>query len=1003
MQKMALLVLIVLCALFAQAQQAGHLVRHYTDEDGLPQNSIKAIAADEHGFVWLTTEDGLVRFDGRHFLNYTQGQLGLRTARFTTFAKSSSGNGLYAINIAGECVKIENGTARRSRVLPNLQLNYFFDEGTRAHRQRARSINSMPDIRLLNNPHFINASFAVNNGSYRYHRDTVFYYAADNNTIIGRSPFVTRTSTRFFTIGNKLYHLGTDGSVICFDGQRQTAMTLSGDICHTGSGTSPAAHIDLYWNNGSDHVLLYQNRSFYLARPDATGRTLHTTAVLRNVALPTEGMVSFYYDEAIGRLYLGHKTNGLYVIDRQHFRVLTAPKDNVYYGQIPYGPNAILTAPGTILYLSGESKPVPAMKQIGTDPYSLASDRQGNTWYKNGNRLYKFAAGLSTATQSWQLHAYIALLHAGKSGKLWIGMRDSALYTLDLNRPRASPQLYTYLPSPVTALLETSEGLYAGTGNQLYLLEHGSKQAQRVGNFAGKIVSFLLPDTVAGLWIATHGHGLFLLRDGHVYGFPLDAGRSLVNVHSIVADRQGYLWLSTNKGLFQMARADLLAYTRDSTLVPYYQYYDKKDGLFTNEFNGNSAPNGMMLPGGIISFPSMNGLVVFDPAHVKPTLPAAPLFIDKTELNEQEIGTDKLSALPRHFKQLQFTVSTPYMGHPANLHLEYALLHNGSAPLWVPVPEDGTITFTNLPSGRFELRVRKQKGFGAGNFVVTSSTFSVVPAWFETRWFYTGVAVMLLAIVWLVIRLRVRIVQKRNHELEQMVLEKTGELRRQTLAQNRILRAISHDVQTPLRYQVLIADMIKEAIATRELNNLTEPVNVLRDGMHQLDHMIGNLLGYMKLQNPSNATYNPEPVQLHLLVAEKLSLFEPVSSQNGTVIDNKVPVTLQVNTDRQMLAIIIHNLLDNAVKVTLNGRVQVTASVAEQRCTLTIGDTGPGLPVPLIQWFNSKEDMGVDDTMLRSPGMGLVMVKEIAAQLGLSVSVSAAPAQGTVFTIICPV
>jgi ligand-binding sensor domain-containing protein len=49
---------------FGQNQYTGS---QYTSENGLPQNSIKDIAADSDGFIWLATEDGLVRFDGRQF------------------------------------------------------------------------------------------------------------------------------------------------------------------------------------------------------------------------------------------------------------------------------------------------------------------------------------------------------------------------------------------------------------------------------------------------------------------------------------------------------------------------------------------------------------------------------------------------------------------------------------------------------------------------------------------------------------------------------------------------------------------------------------------------------------------------------------------------------------------------------------------------------------------------------------------------------------------------
>lgn len=56
----------------------GYTIRRYTDENGLPQNSIKAAAPDAYGFVWLATESGVVRFDGKDFRTYGKAEIGLK-------------------------------------------------------------------------------------------------------------------------------------------------------------------------------------------------------------------------------------------------------------------------------------------------------------------------------------------------------------------------------------------------------------------------------------------------------------------------------------------------------------------------------------------------------------------------------------------------------------------------------------------------------------------------------------------------------------------------------------------------------------------------------------------------------------------------------------------------------------------------------------------------------------------------------------------------------------
>ena len=61
--------------------QDKYTMTHYTADNGLPQNSIKSITADGYGFIWLATEDGLVRFDGHRFYVFNGSNLGVKSNR----------------------------------------------------------------------------------------------------------------------------------------------------------------------------------------------------------------------------------------------------------------------------------------------------------------------------------------------------------------------------------------------------------------------------------------------------------------------------------------------------------------------------------------------------------------------------------------------------------------------------------------------------------------------------------------------------------------------------------------------------------------------------------------------------------------------------------------------------------------------------------------------------------------------------------------------------------
>ena len=90
-----------------------YAVSHYNAENGLPQNSVKNIAKDSNGFIWFTTESGLVRFDGLNFYVFDKSNTPLRTTRFVDFQPDLAGqkNKIYAQNDDLQKLIIENGLA----------------------------------------------------------------------------------------------------------------------------------------------------------------------------------------------------------------------------------------------------------------------------------------------------------------------------------------------------------------------------------------------------------------------------------------------------------------------------------------------------------------------------------------------------------------------------------------------------------------------------------------------------------------------------------------------------------------------------------------------------------------------------------------------------------------------------------------------------------------------------------------------------------------------------
>src|SRR6185295_3125727 len=104
--------------------------------------------------------------------------------------------------------------------------------------------------------------------------------------------------------------------------------------------------------------------------------------------------------------------------------------------------------------------------------------------------------------------------------------------------------------------------------------------------------------------------------------------------HCIVEDSLGFFWISTNRGLFQVSKKDLLNYAQGNQQQVFYLYHDKEEGFYTNEFNGGCQPCAVKLANGYISLPSLNGIVWFAPAALNTILPDKNIFIDKIEIDQ---------------------------------------------------------------------------------------------------------------------------------------------------------------------------------------------------------------------------------------------------------------------------------------------------------------------------------------------------------------------------------
>jgi len=146
----------------------------------------------------------------------------------------------------------------------------------------------------------------------------------------------------------------------------------------------------------------------------------------------------------------------------------------------------------------------------------------------------------------------------------------------------------------------------------------------------------------------------------------------------------------------------------------------------------------------------------------------------------------------------------------------------------------------------------------------------------------------------------------------------------------------------------------------------------------------------------------PTPVAVDELLYQLAGEFESVAQARNIAL-NIEPVALVVTTDRTLFYQLLQNLVGNALKYTDQGEVAVTCTTGAEALTITVSDTGIGIPADkLDRIFDEYYQVDTQGAKRMGVGLGLAIVKEVARLLGFAVKITSRVGEGTRANITIP-
>jgi len=292
------------------------------------------------------------------------------------------------------------------------------------------------------------------------------------------------------------------------------------------------------------------------------------------------------------------------------------------------------------------------------------------------------------------------------------------------------------------------------------------------------------------------------------------------------------------------------------------------------------------------------------------------------------------------------------------------------------------------------------------SLVVASTSY-----WQQNTPFTVGVYFLIVALPLYFSKLLTRL-QNVNNDLERRVEERTKELAveknnalESSYAKSQFLANMSHELRTPLNAIIGYSEILLEDALSQHKDQLADDLlRINASGQHLLA-MIGDILDLSRIES-GKISLQPQRFKLLYFIDEMVKSIMPMLIETGNHISlDRIPETLEIESDKTRMRQIILNLLGNAIKFTKNGLIHVGINLSRPGwVAIQIKDTGIGIDKEhlnnIFELFTQ-----VDQSFTRhygGSGLGLAICKRFSKLMGGEISVSSVPNQGSTFTVSLP-
>jgi signal transduction histidine kinase/ligand-binding sensor domain-containing protein/DNA-binding response OmpR family regulator len=1113
-----IIVIVLYCCVPALSQELEF--QHFSTRHGLSQSNVWDILQDRFGFIWIGTEDGLNVYDGYTFTAYRNDPLdssSLSNSNVHCIEQDASGNlwigTRYGLNFYNHATRtFERFLYEESNpqsISNNDVKTLCLDSNNNLWIGTANGLNVL-DLnkktfkrfyRDTDNPQSLphnNVTAIIEDHQQQIWVGTLRGLSKVNNGVFenfvhdpnDESSISSNSITSIFDAHSRGLWIGTfDGGLNNFDpATKLFKRYMSHESVPSSIGGNYIYSIS---QDTGGSIWIAADGALNKLSPNSDTFTRYTQIQAKENSLNSNIITKTYFDKN-NRMWVGTRFGGLNVYDPgkypfHHYSYSAYDPKSLSHNTVTCfeedtnGNFWVATDGGSLNYFDRKSSTFTNFLNKFSNNKILAveKDRKGGLWIGMWNGGLNYYHPVTKEIRQYKHNPddtrslsdnNIFDIMEDRQGNIWIGTWGNGLnrynpVTDDFTRYTHDPNNSNSIANfAIDYLLEDRDGKIWIASEidgldqfdpHTQIFKH-YKASLRPGSISSNSIFSLYEDSKKRLWIGTNA-GLNLFdRDTETFkiyrekdGLPNDG------VMGILEETSGSLWLSTNKGLSRFDPEKIL-----------FKNFLETDGLQSDQFNRWAF---FRLSSGELLFGGTNGFNLFHPDSIKINQFKPPVYITGFRVFNKPVGVGRNELLKENifitreirlsYLQNVFSFDFTALNYRQPEKNQYRYKMEGFQNEWVDAGYERKASYTNLSPGEYIFRVIASNNDGIWNEEGASIKVIITPPFWRTWWFYGLAILTVLALLYMLFRVRMNAIKKQKLILEKQVSEKTAELllqkeaveaqaenmqalheqqqaqteylqtlnrelqhqkeeiiakqeeaekaRREAEQANKaksiFLATMSHEIRTPMNGVLGMAALLSETSQTTEQQEYTDTI---RSSGEALLTVINDILDFSKIES-GNLELDNHGFDLRQCIEEVMDVFSAKASQKGLdlvyQIDHQIPA--QIVGDSHRLRQVLLNLISNAMKFTHQGEIFVSVDLlkignSNLELAFHVKDTGIGIPSDKLSRL-FKAFSQVDSSTTRKyggTGLGLVISERLVHLMGGAISVESQSAVGTTFT-----